>query len=88
MASKQKEGGSSKLLYTPVPIVREKEMLLVTECSDCLGQFGLTLWVVSMNQTPKNCDILNDIQFPCCMPDKKNFKIHLCVTILGHTGYS
>ena len=35
MAGKEKEGsGSSKLLYTPVPTVKEKEMLLVKECSD------------------------------------------------------
>ena len=46
---------SKKLLYTPVPIVREKELLLVRECADHLGPFGLTLWVVSMSM-PKNCD--------------------------------
>ena len=56
-----KENKSLKLLYTPVPIVREKELLLVSECTDHLGQFGLTLWVVSMNQMPKNCDLLNPI---------------------------
>ena len=61
MAGKEKEGDSTRLLYTLVPIVREKEMLLVKECSDRLGEFGLTLWVVSTNQTPKNCNILNDI---------------------------
>ena len=54
-----------KLLYTPVPIVSEKELLLVNECSHCLAPYGLTLWVVSMNQTPKNCNMLN--QFPCSM---------------------
>ena len=60
MAS-SKEKKSSKLLNTPVPIVREKELLLVNECTDHLSQFGLTLWVVSMNQMPKNCDLLNQI---------------------------
>ena len=60
MAS-SKENKSSKLLYTPVSIVREKELLLVNECTDRLGQFGLTLSVVSMNQMPKNCDLLNPI---------------------------
>ena len=43
---RQLEGGKSKskkLLYTPVPIVREKEFLLVRECADHLGPFGLTL---------------------------------------------
>ena len=54
-----KEKKSSKLLLTPVCIVREKELLLVNKCIDHLGQFGLTLWVVSMNQMPKNCDLLN-----------------------------
>ena len=56
-----KEKKSSKLLYTPVPIVREKELLLVNECTNRLDQFGLPLWVVSMNQMPKNCDLLNPI---------------------------
>ena len=80
MAGKEKEGdGGSKMLYTPVLIVREKEMLLVKECSDHLGQFGLTLWVVSMNQMPRNCNILNGIQFPCGMPDKKKFK-YICMS--------
>ena len=56
-----KEKKSSKLLYTPILIVREKELLLVNECTDRLGPFGSTLWVVSMNQVPKNCDLLNPI---------------------------
>ena len=46
-----------KLLFTPVPIVSEKESLLVNECSHRLASYGLTLWVVSMNQTPKNCNL-------------------------------
>ena len=50
-----------KLLYTPVPIVSEKELLLVNECSHYLAPHGLTLWVVSMNQMPKNCNLLNPI---------------------------
>ena len=50
-----------KLLYIPVPIVREKELLLVNECTNHLGQFSLTLLVVSMNQMPKNCNLLNQI---------------------------
>ena len=53
--SKKEDVKSKKLLYTPVPIVGEKELLLVRECSDHLGPFGLTLWVVSMSM-PKNCD--------------------------------
>ena len=63
---RQPEGGKSKskkLLYAPVPIVREKELPLVRECADHLGPFGLTLWVVSMSM-PKNCDT----GFPCGMP--------------------
>ena len=30
-------------------------------------------------QMPKNCDILNDIQFPHAIPDKKNFK-YICMS--------
>ena len=72
---KEKEGGrgSSKLLCTPIPVVKEKEILLVKECSNRLSQFRLTLWVVSMNETPKNCDILNEFKFSHGMSDKKLF---------------
>ena len=73
MANSKKEGvKSKKLLYTPVPIVGEKELLLVRECVDCLGPFGLTLWVVSMSM-PKNCDT----GFPCGMLDNFFF---ICVS--------
>ena len=78
-----------ELLDTLVPIVSE-ELLLVNECSHHLAPYGLTLWVVSMNQMPKNCNLLN--QFPRSMAwachvefGFSNFKIHLYVTILGPT---
>ena len=54
-------GSKGKLLYTLVPIVSEKELLLVNECAHRLAPYGLTLWVVSMNQMPNNCDLLNPI---------------------------
>ena len=83
MASKEKEKQSLKLLYTPVPIVREE--LLVNECTDHLGQFGLTLWVVSMNQIPKNCDLLNPISMG--QPNKKNVLKYICISqFLGIHG--
>ena len=73
-----------KLLYTPVPIVKEKELLLVNECTDHLGQFGLTLWVVSMNQIPKNCNLLNQISM--WHATQKNFFKYICMLpILGCT---
>ena len=74
-SSKEKK----KLLYTPVPIVREKELLLVNECTDHLGQFGLTLWVVSMNQTAKNCDLLNQISMWHVACYTKNFFKYICM---------
>ena len=74
-------GSKGKLLYTPVPIVSEKELLLVNECADRLAPYGLTLWVVSMDQMPKNCDLLNPTSMwhAHAMPDKKNFK-YICMT--------
>ena len=38
----------SKLEYSPVTKIRESEALLVRQCSFCLGEYGLTLWVVSI----------------------------------------
>ena len=72
--SKEKKG--SKLFYTIVPIVREKELLLVNEYANRLAPHDLILWPVSMNQTPKNCDLLNPIStwHAHAIPDKKIFK--------------
>ena len=38
----------SKLEYSPVKKIRESEALLVRQCSSHLGEYGLTLWVVSI----------------------------------------
>ena len=38
----------SKLEYSPVTKVRESEALLVRQCSSHLGEYGLTLWEVSI----------------------------------------
>ena len=38
----------SKLEYSPVTKTRESEAVLVRLCSSCLGEYGLTLWVVSI----------------------------------------
>ena len=72
-----KEKKSSKLLCAPVPIVREKELLLVNECTDHLGQFCLTLWLIGMNQMPKNCDLLNPISM--WHARQKNLFKYICV---------
>ena len=37
-----------KLKYSPVVKIPETEGLLVHQCSARLGEFGLTLWVVSI----------------------------------------
>ena len=37
----------SKLEYSPVKKIRESEVLLVRQCSSCLGEY-ITLWVVSI----------------------------------------
>ena len=39
---------SSKLEYSPVTKIRESKALLIRQCSSCLGEYGLTLWVVSI----------------------------------------
>ena len=73
-------GSKGKLLHTPISIVSEKELLLVNECADCLAPYGLALWVVSMNQMPKNCNLLNPIStwHAHALPDKKIFK-YICM---------
>ena len=38
----------SKMEYSPVTKFRESEALSVRQCSACLGECGLTLWVVSI----------------------------------------
>ena len=38
----------SKLEYSPVKKIRESEALLVRQCSSRLGEYSLTLWVVSI----------------------------------------
>ena len=38
----------SKLEDSPVKKIRESEALLVRQCSSHLGEYGLTLWVVSI----------------------------------------
>ena len=38
----------SKLEYSPVKKIRESKALLVRQCSSRLGEYGLTLWVVSI----------------------------------------
>ena len=38
----------SKLEYSPVKKIRESGALLVRQCSSHLGEYGLTLWVVSI----------------------------------------
>ena len=38
----------SKVEYSPVTKIRESEALLLRQCSSRLGEYGLTLWVVSI----------------------------------------
>ena len=38
----------SKMAYSPVAKISESETLLVRQCSACLGEYGLTLWVMSI----------------------------------------
>ena len=38
----------SKLEYSPVKKIRESKALLVRQCSSRLGEYGLTLWVMSI----------------------------------------
>ena len=49
--SKKKMAGKdivSKMEYSTVTKVRESKALLVRQCSSHLGEYGLTLWVVSI----------------------------------------
>ena len=49
--SKKKMAGKdivSKLEYSPVTKIRESKALLVRQCSSHLGEYDLTLWVVSI----------------------------------------
>ena len=49
--SKEKMAGKdivSKMEYSPVTKIRDSEALLVRQCSYHLGEYGLTLWVVSI----------------------------------------
>ena len=38
----------SKVEYSPVAKISESEALLVRQCTAHLGEYGLTLWVVSI----------------------------------------
>ena len=38
----------STMEYSPVTKIRESKDLLVKQCSSCLGEYGLILWVVSI----------------------------------------
>ena len=75
----------SKLEYSPVKKIRESEALLVRQCSSCLGDYGLTLWVVSIlmyAQELHNCFLC----LLCCMPAmwskyKYNLPANICTSV-------
>ena len=57
----------SKMEYSAVKKIRESKALLVRQCSSYLGEYGLTLWVVSILTYAQELHIVF-LCLLCCMP--------------------
>ena len=58
----------SKLEYSPVKKIRESKALLVRKCSSCLGEYGLTLWVVSILKYAQELHNFFIVSCVACLP--------------------
>ena len=73
----------SKLEFSPVKKIRESESLLVRQCSSHLGEYGLTLWVVSILMYTQELHIVF-LCLLCHMPttwSEYNLPANICTSV-------